>query len=86
MTERRYAILIASDRYPDEPLLEDLRCPENDVDALNQLLSSENHGQFTETYPLKNLPHHEVLLKINQVLRAADRDDLVLIGQDAGAA
>jgi formylglycine-generating enzyme required for sulfatase activity len=79
MGERRFGILIASSHFPDEPGLEDLRFPENDVDGLNELLVSADYGQFTQTFILKNKPHYEILLKINQILRDADKDDLVLI-------
>jgi formylglycine-generating enzyme required for sulfatase activity len=79
MSVRRFGILIASSRFPDEPKLEDLRFPENDVDGLNEILTSKDHGQFTQTFVLKNKLHHEILLKINQILRDADRNDLVLI-------
>jgi len=78
MGERRYAILIASSKYKD-PTLQDLLCPENDVDGLNDVLTSENYGQFTKTYVLKNCPHSHVLLKINQVLKQVDKNDFVLI-------
>lgn len=79
MSERRYAVLIASSQYPGEPKLQDLRCPENDADGLNQIFTSKVYGEFTETFVLKNRPHHEVLLKINQVLKRADKNDLVLL-------
>ena len=68
MSERRFGILIASSRFPDEPKLEDLRFPENDVDGLNELLASQDHGQFTQTFVLKNKFHHEILLKINHLI------------------
>ena len=61
MSERRFGILIASSRFPDESKLEDLRCPVNDVDGLYEVLMSEDRGGFTETIVLKNQPHHEVL-------------------------
>ncbi len=79
MSERRYAVLIASSRYPREPKLPDLRCPENDVDGFNGILISAEHGEFTETFVLKNVPHQEVLLKINHTLTKARKNDLVLI-------
>ena len=79
MSERRIGILIASSRFPEESKLEDLRFPENDVDGLNEILTSQDHGQFTQTFLLKNKLHHEILLKINQVLREAGKNDLVLI-------
>ncbi len=79
MSERRFGVLIASSLFSDEPLLEDLRCPENDVGGFNEMLTSKDHGQFTETLILKNKPHHEVLRNINRILRQASKDDLVLI-------
>jgi hypothetical protein len=79
MTGRKYGILIASSQFPDEPRLEDLRCPENDVDGLNDILRSPDYGQFNETFVLKNKPHHEVLRIMNRVLQEAGKDDLVLI-------
>ena len=79
MSERRYGILIASSRFPKEPKLDDLRCPENDVDALDGILTSKDHGEFAEIFPFKNAPHHEIQLKINMVLRDAGKNDLVLI-------
>ncbi|MGQ0572524.1 MAG: caspase family protein [Armatimonadota bacterium] len=79
MSERRHAVLIAGSRFPLEPKLQPLRCPENDVDGLNEVLTSPVYGQFTQTVVLKNVPHHEALLKINQTLKRADRNDVVLI-------
>lgn len=79
MPEKRYAILIAGSRYPDEPNLHDLRCPENDVDAVNEILSSPDFGQFTETFVFKNRPSHEIVQEINRVLFDAGKDDLVLL-------
>lgn len=79
MAEKRYAILIGSSRYPDEPGLAELRCPENDVDALDAVLRSPDFGGFTETFVFKNRPSHETLEKIETVLADAGRDDLVLI-------
>lgn len=77
--EKRYAILIASSSYPKEPGLKDLRCPENDVDALDAVLRSPDFGGFSKTFVFKNRPSHEVLERIETVLGEAGRDDLVLI-------
>lgn len=79
MAGKRFAILIASSRYPEEPGLTPLRCPENDVDALNEVLSSPEFGQFSKPVVLKNKPSHEVLEQIETVLHDAGREDLVLI-------
>ena len=75
MSERRFGILIGSSQFPDEPKLETLRFPENDVDGLNEILTSQNHGQFNQTFVLKNKLHYEILLKINQILREADKEE-----------
>ncbi|HYM69308.1 MAG TPA: caspase family protein [bacterium] len=79
MSERRYAVLIAGSQFPDEPKLQPLRCPENDVDGLYEVLSSKTYGDFTNALVMKNVPHHEALLKINQVLKRAEKEDFVLI-------
>lgn len=80
MNNRRFGILIASSQYAKDTKLESLRCPENDVDGLNEILTSKEIGLFTQTFVLKNLPHNEVLYKINEVLlNQVERDDLVLI-------
>jgi hypothetical protein len=78
MSERRFGVLIASSQYQDSKL-ENLRCPENDVDGLNAVLKSKEFGDFAETYVLKNKSHDEVLTKIYQVLKQAGKDDLILI-------
>jgi hypothetical protein len=79
MAGKRYAILIASSKFPEEPGLTPLRCPENDVDAVNELLRSPDFGQFAETFVFPNKPSHEILEQIETVLHDAGRDDLVLI-------
>ncbi len=79
MSDRRYGVLIGNSHFPNEDKLQDLRCPANDVDGLNELLLSQLHGGFTETFVLKDRPHYEVLLKINQVLKQRDKSDLVFI-------
>jgi hypothetical protein len=78
MSEKRYAVLIASSQFPEEPKLLPLACPENDVEGLKELLSSEAIGFFTEVRVLKNRPHHEVLRTVNEMLKKAEKDDFVL--------
>jgi len=78
MNERRYAVLIASSQFEDQ-CIQNLWCPENDVDGLNELLMSKDYGNFSESIPLKNKPHHEILLEIEQIIENASRNDLVLI-------
>ncbi|MDM8537358.1 SUMF1/EgtB/PvdO family nonheme iron enzyme [Desulfobacterales bacterium HSG17] len=79
MKEKKYAVLIASSRFPDEPELNDLQFPENDVDGLNEILLSKYRGSFTNTFVIKNSHHHAALLQTHQVLRDAGQNDLVLI-------
>lgn len=79
LQERRFAVLIASSLFPEEPTLQELRCPENDVDALYELLSAKDRGGFTECHVLKNEPHDVVHRWINKVLKKAEKDDLVFI-------
>ena len=79
MKEKRYAVLIASSRFPDEPELDDLQFPENDVDGINEMLLSKYRGRFTNTFVMKNSPHHAALLQTHQVLRDAGQNDLILI-------
>jgi uncharacterized caspase-like protein len=74
----RFAILIAGSQFQDKSLV-NLRCPENDVDGLNELLSSKEYGNFSECLVLKNLPYCEVLFKLFRLLKKAKRNDLVLI-------
>ena len=78
MTEQRYAILIASSQFEDQNL-QKLQCPENDVDGLDRILKSEEYGNFSNTIPLKNTPHHKVQEEIDRVIQTADKDDLILI-------
>jgi hypothetical protein len=80
MIEQRYAILIASSYYPKDPAhLEPLRCPNNDVDALEGILAAADYGAFVKPVVLKDLAHYDVLRQINLTLSQASRDDLVLI-------
>jgi Caspase domain len=79
ISSSRYAVLIASSIFPQEPLLAPLACPERDVDGLSAVLSSPRLGGFDNTEVLKNRPHFEVLRRIDGMLKRAGRDDLALI-------
>ncbi|MGD0951556.1 MAG: caspase family protein [Methanotrichaceae archaeon] len=78
MAKNRYAVLIASSNFQD-PNLDHLECPDNDVEGLNEILISKEYGNFCETYPLKNETRYNILEKIEEVFEKADKDDLVLI-------
>ena len=76
---KRYGVLVASSRFPDEPGLGELACPENDVDGLHDILTDPEIGGFEDVAVIKNQPHHTALRAIHQALRKASREDLVLI-------
>jgi len=79
MAGKRYAILIASGKYPNEPKLNGLDCPEQDVIALNELLAAPELGGFETPLVFINQPSYEILPEINRLLSDADYDDLILI-------
>ena len=79
MSEKRFAVLIGSSRFRNEPKLHPLRCPENDVEGIHEIFSSEKYGAFHETVVLLNEESYTVMRKINKVLKKASKDDLVLI-------
>ncbi|MGA7927812.1 MAG: caspase family protein [Candidatus Sulfotelmatobacter sp.] len=79
MSERRYAVLIGSSQFPEEPKLLPLRAPENDVDGLYDILMPKDLGNFTEISVLKNKSSHEAEIAILSVLTQAEKNDLVVI-------
>ena len=82
MTETCYALLIGNSEYPEDPdNLPSLRCPERDVDDLRQLLISPTHGLFQEDHikVLKNKSHSDVQHELNNLIKSAGKDDLILI-------
>lgn len=79
MSQHRYAILIGSSEYPKDPALLPLSCPSRDVEGLNEILSSPEHGKFDKIYTFVNAPHYQIIRDLNFILRQADRDDLILI-------
>jgi formylglycine-generating enzyme required for sulfatase activity len=79
MAERRFGILIASSTFPEDPKLEDLRYPENDVQGLKIILASKDRGGFSDIKTFVNAPHYEILPILNRTLKSADKSDLVLI-------
>jgi formylglycine-generating enzyme required for sulfatase activity len=75
----KYAILIASSEYSPESGLARLRCPENDVRAMDEVLCSPDFGRFTETFVFRNASSDEIRPRLNSILANAGKDDLVLI-------
>ncbi len=78
MTQRR-AILIAASEFPEEPSLQALRCPKNDVAGLAEALTSPEFGMFTDPLIFVNEPSHSTERAINRVFKEAGRDDQILI-------
>ena len=79
MTGRRYAILVASSTFPEEPRLQPLRCPPHDVDGMQAVLAAPELGGFADTIVLKDVNHSQALRAINRTLKQAAKDDLVLV-------
>lgn len=79
MSGKRFAVLIASSRFPNEPALLPLHFPENDADGLKKILRSEKHGYFDNAVVLKNAVRKKAIREIHKILRDAQKDDLVLI-------
>lgn len=77
MSDQRFAVLIGSGSYPNEPKLMDLHCPPRDVEGLAAALRSR--GSFASVAVVKDAPHHEALLEINRTLKRAGKEDLVFI-------
>ncbi len=79
MDERRFGVLIASSRFPDEPKLEPLRFPENDVDGFQTVLTAPDRGDFHELEVFKNKSRSEIIQKLNIIFNSAAKNDLILI-------
>jgi len=76
MPDYKRAILVGNSKFASLP---DLRCPGADVEAMKQVLTDENICWFSPVYALLDAPHNEIFTRINEVLRDADKEDLVLI-------
>jgi hypothetical protein len=81
MSETRHAVLIGNSRYPDEPRLAALRCPENDVSGIQDRLTSSRSGLFdpVNVAAIVNAPNHQVLQTVERTIRKVNRNDLLLI-------
>jgi len=78
MTEKRYAIIIASNKFQDKRL-NFLKYAENDAANIKELLWSKDYGDFEEPIILKNQPNYEILQELERILENARKNDLVLI-------
>jgi hypothetical protein len=79
MPGSRYAVLIGSSIFPQEPKLQPLNAPEKDVDGLAAVLSSPERGCFSDISILKNRPQSEIIRSIQRTFNRACRDDLVVL-------
>ncbi len=76
---RRHAILIAASEFPDDPSLQALRCPKNDVEGLAEVLTSTDYGLFSDPLVFIDKPHYSVMKEVNRVFKHAGRQDQILI-------
>ncbi|MGH9831408.1 MAG: caspase, EACC1-associated type [Blastocatellia bacterium] len=76
---RRRAILIGSSRFDKEPKLTPLKCPENDVDGMYDIVASSELGAFEEPAVFKNADHQTILGQIEETLSDARAEDHLLI-------
>jgi hypothetical protein len=78
MTERRFALLVASNQY-DDPDLAQLIAPPKDVEALAQVLRNRAIGRFGEVNTLVNEPYITVRDAIAGFFHRKKKDDLLLL-------
>src|SRR5262249_4719031 len=75
----RIAILIAASEFPEEPSLQSLRCPQNDVAGFAEALTSPDFGLFTDPPTFINEPSHSTFRAIHRLFKDASRNDQILI-------
>ena len=80
MDERKFALVIGNSEFPESAgALHSLTSAAGDVEAVSRVLSSPQHGGFSDVQPLLDLPHYVIMRKVNEVIRMAQRNDLILI-------
>lgn len=80
MSQRRFALLIGDSEFScANGQLAPLPSAVTDVRSLEKALSNPKVGDFTHVQVSLDLPHWEILMRINQAMRDAGRDDQVLI-------
>ena len=80
MARRKHAILIGSSEFPESSgSLSPLTCAAADVRELKALLSDPQYSRFDNVQVALDLPHYEVLLRINKVMRKASREDQIFL-------
>ena len=75
----KYAVLIGNSQFPEESQLSTLRCPENDVKGMQEILEDTNFGSFNTVVPLVNKSLNEIIGGIQDVLNNAGKEDLVVL-------
>jgi hypothetical protein len=75
----RLALLIGNSNFPIDSDLQDLRCPENDVDGMAGILKDQKYGYFDESIQLKNRNTADVKREMGRVFGRAKKEDLVLV-------
>lgn len=78
MSESRHAILIASSQFEDRNL-KALRCPDNDVDGLFDVLNRKGGFEKRNILKLKNEPSYKVLAHANKIFKSSSKDDLIIL-------
>ena len=76
MADFKRAILIGNAAFSQLPAL---RCPPADVEALREVLSDEDICWFNPVHTLLDAQHNEIFTRVNEVMRDAGKEDLVLV-------
>lgn len=80
MAKKKFAIFMGNTEFPEtNGALPPLPSSRKDVIALQNVLTGPQQGWFTDPLSLIDLPHHKLMLSINQVFRKATRDDEILL-------
>jgi hypothetical protein len=78
MSEKKYALLIASFEY-DDPYFRPLKAPAQDVQALSRVLGDPAIGGFDDVKTILNQPKDALVLAIEEFFDERNRDDLLLL-------
>ncbi|MGH8509526.1 MAG: caspase, EACC1-associated type [Gammaproteobacteria bacterium] len=80
MFQRKFAVLVGCTEFPKAGAsLPPLPSAMTDVRELESMLQDKMVGGFTDVQVVLDLPHWEVMMRVNQVLHDANRDDQVLL-------
>lgn len=79
MDEKRHALLIGNQHYPEESGFAPLNSPHKDVRALEQILKDPKFGRFDAVTVLLDESYETTLIAIQNALRQKSRKDLLVI-------